>query len=185
MGSTPTAARPGVQALGLLASPANAAIFQELAERRGTLLSLRRAAGSLPQTTNVEYELDEPGRDLLAVADLLATWLSLSPEGPIPLGSGPARSVVKVLVEGWTTNMVAALAAQPLSLTELDSVVSVISYPSLERRLGAVRLEGPLDARRAAIAEGAAAGLRVKRDRELSQALISSLGDAFGTVVRA
>jgi len=38
--------------------------------------------------------------------------------------------------------MVRALAARPLSLTELDRLLSGVNYPALERRLAAMRLSG-------------------------------------------
>jgi DNA-binding HxlR family transcriptional regulator len=49
-------------------------------------------------------------------------------------------------VEGWATNIVRAIAAQPLSLTELNKVIPKVSYPSLERRLGAMRMAGLVEA---------------------------------------
>ena len=42
--------------------------------------------------------------------------------------------------------MLRALAANPLSLTELDRVIASLSYPSLERRLAALRLAGQVEA---------------------------------------
>lgn len=69
----------------------------------------------------------------------LQAWLQLSPAGPIELGSIAAKSAIKALVEGWGSNIVRALATRPLSLTELNSLIPRISYPSLERRLTAMR----------------------------------------------
>jgi DNA-binding HxlR family transcriptional regulator len=159
------AARTGSQALSLLSVPINAAILQVLSEEPKSLLALRREVDSPPQTTmrgylraltrtgvvakrrcndfpgNVEYELADGGRELLLVADALAAWLATCPEEPTPFGSGAARSAIGALVEGWSTSMVRALAVRPLSLTELDAIIAPISYPSLERRLGAMRHE--------------------------------------------
>jgi DNA-binding HxlR family transcriptional regulator len=158
--------RAGTQALSLLALPLNAALMQALAENAKPLADLRRELDSPPQTTlraylrvltqtgvvekrrcndfpgNVEYQLADAGRELLVVADILAAWLGTFPQTPTSLGSGGARSAIKALVEGWSTNMVRALAARPLSLTELDSIIATVSYPSLERRLGAMRHDG-------------------------------------------
>lgn len=130
------------------------------------MLQLRRAAGFPPQTTmrgymrllgstgilvrrrqsefpgNVDVELAEPGRDLLEVIGAMRVWLATAPEGPIELGSTAAKGVVKTMVEAWASNIMRALAARPLSLTELDSVISALSYPSLERRLAAMRVAG-------------------------------------------
>jgi DNA-binding HxlR family transcriptional regulator len=41
--------------------------------------------------------------------------------------------------------MMRALAAKPLSLTELDSLITGLNYPSLERRLAAMRLAGQVE----------------------------------------
>ncbi len=100
----------------------------------------RRRCNDFPG--NVEYELAPGGRELLAVADVLAAWLATFPEAPTALGSGGAKSTIKALVDGWSTSMIRALASRPLSLTELDSVIAAVSYPSLERRLAAMRLGG-------------------------------------------
>jgi DNA-binding HxlR family transcriptional regulator len=160
-----SAVRTGAQALSLLAVPINAAVLQALAEEPKSLFDLRREVDSPPQTTmrgymraltrtgvvekrrrndfpgDVEYRLAAGGHELLVVADVLAAWLATFPQTPTPLGSGAARSAIKAVVEGWSTSMVRALAARPLSLTELDSVIASVSYPSLERRLGAMRHE--------------------------------------------
>jgi len=130
------------------------------------LVELRRAVGSPPQTTmrghlraltelgvisrhrqnefpgSVDYELADPGRDLLAVREALRVWLLEAPEGPVSLGSAAAKSTVKAMVDGWTATIVRALAARPLSLTDLNRLVAAHNYPSLERRIGAMRLAG-------------------------------------------
>ncbi len=160
------AARTGAQALSLLAVPINAAVLQALTDRTKSLHDLRREVDFPPQTTmrtylrelarlgviekhrrnafpgDVEYGLGEAGHELLAVAEILAAWLASFPETPTRFGSGSAKSAIKALLDGWSTSMVRALAGRPLSLTELDSVIDSVSYPSLERRLGAMRLGG-------------------------------------------
>jgi len=94
----------------------------------------------------LEYELTKAGRDLLFVVDVLEYWLEKAPDGSLALGSGPAKAAIKALVAGWSTTMLRVLAARPLSLTELDGVIGSLSYPSLERRLGALRLAGQVKA---------------------------------------
>lgn len=162
--------RSGAQTLALLASPLNCQILLTLSEGPTPQSDLRRRAGSPAQTTlrsqlrkleeigaitkrrcnrfpgTVEHELTEAGRELVAVAFLIERWLELAPDGPRPLGSSAAKASIKALAEGWSTSMVRALAARPLSLTELDGVISVLSYPSLERRLAAMRLAGQVRA---------------------------------------
>lgn len=91
---------------------------------------------------NVEYQLAEAGRELLVVADALASWLATFPGTPTAFGSGAAKSAIRALVDGWSTSMVRALAIRPLSLTELNAVIASISYPTLERRLVAMRRDG-------------------------------------------
>lgn len=130
------------------------------------LVALRRAIGSPPQTTmrghlrtlaelgivarhrqnefpgSVDYELTAAGLDLLAVREALGAWLLQAPAGPVSLGSAAAKSTVKALTDGWSATIVRALAARPLSLTDLNRLISAHNYPSLERRLGAMRLAG-------------------------------------------
>jgi DNA-binding HxlR family transcriptional regulator len=161
--------RAGTHALSLLAQPLNVAVIQALAEQPRSLIDLRRAAGSPPQTTMrghlraltelgvlerrrrndfpgaLDFDLTACGRELLGVADVLTTWLATAPAGPLQLGDRAAKSAIKALVEGWSTTIVRALAARPLALTQLASIISEVSYPSLERRLTAMRLVGQLE----------------------------------------
>lgn len=163
--------RAGAHALSLLAVPLNAEILIALADGSRPLIEVRREAGSPPQTTlrghlrrlselgiverrrehgfpgSVDYELGAAGRDLLEVSRVLEGWLAEAPEGPLELGTTAAKSAIKALVDGWSTSIVRALAARPLSLTELNRLISGLNYPSLERRLGAMRLAGQIEAR--------------------------------------
>lgn len=104
----------------------------------------RHRQGAFPGP--VTFELTAPGRDLIAVTEVLGSWLTNAPAQPLALGSAVAKRAVKALLDGWETSMIRALAARPLSLTELDSLISSLSYPSLERRLGAMRLAGQIEA---------------------------------------
>lgn len=163
--------RSGAQTLALLAAPLNAAILRAIDQGARQQAALRHETGIPAQTTlraqlkrleavgaiekkrrdrfpgTLEYELTIAGRDLLGVTMAIDRWLGRSPKGPPPLGSGTAKAAVKALAEGWSTTMLRALAANPLSLTELDRVISALSYPSLERRLAALRLAGQVEAR--------------------------------------
>ena len=155
--------RAGGTALTLLASSLNLAVLRSLAEGPQRLQDLMRHLGFPPRSTtrlylqtltelgavdrnprnafptSVDYEITEGGRALLRVADTVQAWLLASPAGSIELGSTAARSAIKALVEGWASNIIRALATRPLSLTELNSLIPRISYPSLERRLTAMR----------------------------------------------
>lgn len=97
----------------------------------------RHVRGGMPYT--VENELTDTGRGVLAVAEIVEGWLTRAPQGPIALGSEPAKGALRALIGGWGSTMLRALAARPLSLTELSSVIGDLSYPSLERRLSAMR----------------------------------------------
>lgn len=94
----------------------------------------------------LEYEPTGPGRELLFVAELVERWLGQAPDGPLSLGGATAKAAIKALAEGWSTSMLRALATNPLSLTELDRVITALSYPSLERRLAALRIAGQVEA---------------------------------------
>lgn len=159
-------ARAGARTLNLLAAPFNAAILESLGQGPRRLADLRRITGQPAQSTlrsqlkkiasigaiekqrcdgfpgALEYELTDAGRELLRVASLLDTWLKRCPDESLTLGGGPAKAVVRSLTEGWSTTMLRALAAKPLTLTELDRLIATLSYPSLERRLASLRLAG-------------------------------------------
>lgn len=163
--------RPGERALTLLATPLNLHILRALTDRPMRLAELRRATGLPAQTTlrghlgtlwqvgaltkrptdeipyTVENELTAMGRELLEVADLLEGWLRGAPDGPVALGSGAAKGIVKAFVDGWGSRMMRHLASGPISLTELDREIAGISYPSLERRLASMRMAGLIEAR--------------------------------------
>lgn len=161
--------RAGTHALTLLSVPLNVHVLTALAEEPRALIDLRRAVGSPSQTTmrghmrelsrlgilerhrdaefpgTVDVELGLAGNDLLVVMEVLQTWLSYAPDGPLQLGSAGARSAIKALTEGWSSSIVRALAAKPLSLTELNQLIPSLNYPSLERRLSALRLTGQIE----------------------------------------
>lgn len=160
--------RAGAHALSLLSVPLNVNVLTALSDGPKPLMELRRAVGMPPPTTmrkhlrnlteigvlerhrrsdfpgSVDYSLGDPGQSLLRVLGVLETWLTRSPDGPLEPGSTAARGVVKALVEGWSSTIVRALAARPLSLTDLNRLISTINYPTLERRLSAMRLAGQI-----------------------------------------
>jgi DNA-binding HxlR family transcriptional regulator len=160
--------RAGAYALTLLSVPLNVHVLTALELDPLPLMELRRAAGSPPQTTmrkhlhaltqlgvierrreagfpgSVDYDLNRPGRELLGVAQVLQSWLAEAPDGPLLPGDTAAKSAIKALTEGWSSLIVRALAARPLALTELTRLIPALNYPSLERRLGAMRLAGQI-----------------------------------------
>lgn len=160
--------RAGAHALSLLSVPLNVHVITALEEEPLPLMELRRQTGSPPQTTmrsqmkalteigilerhrtrdfpgSVEFGLTRRGRELLSVAEATDRWLASAPDGPHELGSITARGQLKALIDGWSSSLVRALAARPLALTQLDRLISGYNYPSLERRLGAMRLTGQI-----------------------------------------
>lgn len=161
--SNKPALRAGCQALTLLVASLNVEILRHLQQGSQPLHDLRRDLGLPPQSTmrlhlqtleeigaigrrphsgsprSSDYEITAAGRALLRVGDAVATWLGAAPAEPKELGTTAAKSSIKALVEGWSSHLIRALAARPLSLTELNSLIPRISYPSLERRLTAMR----------------------------------------------
>jgi DNA-binding HxlR family transcriptional regulator len=97
----------------------------------------RQVRPGMPYT--VENELTDVGNGVLDVAEVVEAWLARAPQGPIALGSELAKGAIRALIGGWGSTMLRALAARPLSLTELSSVIPDISYPATERRLSAMR----------------------------------------------
>jgi DNA-binding HxlR family transcriptional regulator len=162
--------RAGGYALSLLAAPLNVAVLQTLSESPISLSELRRSVGMPPQTTmrkhlgclaqngilsrrreggfpgTVSYALQKPGANLVGVLGLLESWLARAPDGPLEIGTVAAKSAIKSMVDGWSTTLLRALAARPLTLTELDALIAGVSYPSLERRLVAMRMVGQVEA---------------------------------------
>jgi DNA-binding HxlR family transcriptional regulator len=162
--------RAGAHALTLLSVPLNVEVLTALEESPMALVDLRRALGSPPQTTtrnqlrtltdlgllerrqqpefpgSVDYGLERAGRELLKVARVTDSWLGAAPDSPIDLGTSAAKNSIKALVDGWTSAVVRALASGPLSLTQLSRLISTLNYPSLERRLAAMRLTGQIAA---------------------------------------
>lgn len=103
----------------------------------------RHVRGGMPYT--VENELTAVGEEVLTVAQIIEAWLGRAPQGSIPLGSEAAKGAIRALVGGWDSTILRALAARPLSLTELSSVINNHSYPALERRLSAMRAARQLE----------------------------------------
>lgn len=164
--------RSGERALSLLSVPLNVHILRALRDEERGLAELTQAVGLPPATTmrsylralvevgalirhreggfpgGVSYGLAPAGEDLLKVGEILQRWLGEAPDGPISLGSTASKSTTKALMDGWCANIVRALAAQPLPLTKLSRLIPQISYPTLERRLTAMRMVGLVEARR-------------------------------------
>lgn len=164
--------RAGATGLSLLSLSLNVDVLTALQDGELALADLSQAVGHPPATTMrgylksladlgvverhqaegfpgpVAYALSRPGAELLIVAAAVQRWLTTAPTGPVPLGSPAAKSSIKALVEGWNSTIVRILATRPLALTELARLVSSISYPTLERRVAAMRRVGLVQAAR-------------------------------------
>jgi DNA-binding HxlR family transcriptional regulator len=164
-------ARAGGKTLTLLGSPHIFSILESLAGGVKGQLALRRKAGSPAESTlrshivilelagamverrrgafpgTLEYEITEPGTELLGVASILQHWLGLGPDDHLALGGNPGKAAIKGLVDGWSSTVLGVLAAGPLSLTGLDDAIDTVNYPTLERRLATLRFAGQLEAR--------------------------------------
>jgi len=145
-------------------------VLQALEPESKSLADLRREVGFPPQTTlrkhlqslarlgviskqrspgfpgPVAYQLADSGRDLLRVGAVLQGWLAASPDGPLTLGALRSKGTIKSLLEGWSSTLIRAFAGRALTLTELDALISGLSYPSLERRLASMRTIGLVSA---------------------------------------
>lgn len=160
--------RAGATGLSLLSVTLNVDLLTCLEGGELALADLSRAVGHPPATTMrsylkaladlgvverqqaegfpgpVAYSLSRGGADLLTVAAALQRWLDAAPNGSVPLGSPAAKSSIKALVEAWNATIVRILATRPLALTELARLISSVSYPTLERRIAAMRRVGLL-----------------------------------------
>lgn len=156
--------RSGAKTLLLLSLPLNVRILEALGEGSTGQTDLLRACGSPPQSTmrsqlarfvdaeivekqrrnrfpsTLEYELTPAGRELLDVAGVLERWLANGPQGPLKPASSDAKAAIRALADAWSSTILRAIAAGPRSLTQLDELISSLNYPSLERRLTALRL---------------------------------------------
>lgn len=124
--------------------PAQATLRAKLNRLAGMTAVEKRRHNSFPGV--IGYALTPAGDELLTVRDTVSWWLEGSPGGPLELGESGASAALKALVDGWSSSMLHALAAEPLALTELDRRIAPLSYPALERRLSAMRLAGLVEA---------------------------------------
>jgi hypothetical protein len=85
------------------------------------------------------------GQELLVVGTFLERWLDSCPEGSLKLGpeAGPALSA---LLTGWSSTVMHALAAKPLTVAEATEVVGTLSYDVVEERIEGMEGAGQLEA---------------------------------------
>lgn len=159
--------RAGAHGLSLLSIPMNAQVLRVLKD--GPLpLSVVREVVEAPPTTmrghlreligagvlrqvrreippvQLHVTLAPAGYGLLPVGGALDLWLTSAPDREIEPGTSAAKRSIKALVQGWSHCILRAIAARPLSLTQLDGLIPTLTYPALERRLTAMRDAGLL-----------------------------------------
>ncbi|HYP56312.1 MAG TPA: winged helix-turn-helix transcriptional regulator [Solirubrobacterales bacterium] len=163
--------RAGSRALELLTVPLIGRVLQRLSDGPKRLVELQVETGPVPQTTLrthlrgleeigavvkrgredspgvVEFALGEPGEDLLEVVAAVERWLQLMPREPLSFGGDAGKAALKALLGGWSSTILRTLAGNPRSLSELAGAIRMVSYPAIERRLGALRLNGLVEAR--------------------------------------
>ncbi len=85
------------------------------------------------------------GQELLVVGAILERWLDNCPDGSLKLGpeAGPALSA---LLTGWSSTVMHALAARPLTIAEATEVVGTLSYDVVEERIEGMEDAGQLEA---------------------------------------
>lgn len=161
--------RAGSRVLSVFENPLNARVLRGHVEGSLRLAELQEKVGwSAPTTVRaavsnlcelgaltkqtvddspyaVATALSPAGEEMLFVADEVEAWLALCPDGPIAPGGEEAKGAVKALAGGWSSTLMRALANRPFTLTELNSLIPEVSYPSLERRISWMRTTGQIE----------------------------------------
>lgn len=128
--------RSGTRILTMAANSINRHILRELSDG-----PLQMDVGG------VEAKITPQGEELLFIAFVLERWLQNAPEEPLPFGSVQAKAAITSVVDGWGTTMVHAFSLKPMTLTELEQAIGVLSRSSLRRRLGRMVDVGLLETR--------------------------------------
>jgi DNA-binding HxlR family transcriptional regulator len=161
--------RAGSKVLSVFENPLNTRILRAHADGPQRLAELQEKVGWAAQTTvraaisnlrevgaltkqpvgdsnyAVATTLSPAGEEMLLVADVVEAWLAVCPDGPIAPDGEEAKGAVKALAGGWSSSLMRVLAASPLTVSELASLIPDISYPSLERRVAWMRTTGQIE----------------------------------------
>jgi DNA-binding HxlR family transcriptional regulator len=116
---------------------------------RGSLAALRDVGALEKRRTEearnaVATALTPAGERVLVVPEALEYWLQRCPSGPIAIDDEHVKVAVKALSEGWNSTLIRALATEPRTLTELNGLISEVSYPALDRRINWMRATGQI-----------------------------------------
>ena len=119
-----------------------------MAASRATGSEHRARAGALALfcvANPTEREPALPAEEVHFVASILERWLSACPSGPLALGPdcGP---VLSALLDGWSSTVIHALAARPLSVAEATEAVGGLSHDAVGERIAAMESVGLLAA---------------------------------------
>lgn len=76
----------------------------------------------------------EAGRDLLFVGDTLERWLDECPEGPLALGPDAAPAL-SALLGGWSSTVIHALAAEPMTLSEVTEAIGILDEDTIDDQI--------------------------------------------------
>ncbi len=76
----------------------------------------------------------QAGQDLLFVSSVLERWLGECPAGPLALGPDAAPAL-SALLNGWASTVIHALAAAPLTVTEITEAIGVLDYDTVDERI--------------------------------------------------
>jgi DNA-binding HxlR family transcriptional regulator len=128
--------------LALVAASANREALGELSNAAFSW----DGAPLLPEDACLEMIMPSADEALFA-RFVAAQWLQKAPGGALKLGSEEADAAILALAEGWSATVVHALAAGPLTLSELSRTVGGLGGPALKPRLAAMRDAGLVEAR--------------------------------------
>lgn len=90
----------------------------------------------------------EAGRDLLFVGDTLERWLGECPGGPLALGPDAAPAL-SALLGGWSSTVIHALAAGPMTLGDVTETIGILDEDTIEDQIEEMKeasLLVPIDA---------------------------------------
>lgn len=74
------------------------------------------------------------GQDLLFVGAALERWLGDCPEGPVELGP-EAAPALSALLNGWSSTVIHALTARPLTSAEVTEAIGVLNQETVDERI--------------------------------------------------
>lgn len=94
------------------------------------------------------YRATPKAGDMLAVVFALRRWLEARPGGAHPDPSSDPRSGAAIvsLVCGWSATVTHALAAEPLTVEELERAVRIVDDEAVEENLEAMERTGQVEA---------------------------------------